>query len=64
VEDYLSLGGLLERPNQVRTEVAGHPHEGGLDPGIQVPAVPMLLEEGVEGAQQFGHVRRSVLIAG
>jgi hypothetical protein len=35
--------------------VAGHPHKGGLDPGVQVAAAAMLLEEGVEIGKQLWH---------
>jgi hypothetical protein len=40
--------------------VAGHPHESGLDTGIEVPTAAMLLEEGVEGGQQLGHRAYSI----
>jgi hypothetical protein len=42
------FGTRVERRNQLRAAVAGHPHEGGLDPGIQVPAAPVFLQEGIE----------------
>ena len=51
----LVLTGLVERSHELRAAVAGHPHALGLDSGVQVPAAAMLLEEGVEGSEQFGH---------
>ncbi len=36
----LVLTGLVERAHQLCTAVAGHPHEGGLDRGIEFPAAP------------------------
>lgn len=39
--------------------VAGHPHDGGLDTGVEVPATAMLLHEGVESGKQAGHGRDS-----
>jgi hypothetical protein len=57
--DLLVLTGLVERLHQLRTTVAAHPHEHGLDTGIQLAAAPMLLKEGVEGGEQVGRPPQS-----
>jgi hypothetical protein len=55
--------GLVERPNQLRAAAAGHPHESGLDPGIQVAAAAMLLQERVQRGEQLGHGREDSRVA-
>jgi len=49
----------LDGMHDARPTVACDPHAIRLDGGVQVAAAAMLLEEGVEGGEERGHVRSS-----
>lgn len=51
----LLVVGLVERPHQLRAAIACHPHAVGINPGVEVPAAAMLLQEGGKGGEQLRH---------